>query len=158
MQPSTFIGQYQVLKEIGSGGFGTVYLALNPLTHEAVAVKVLRADYAARPELRQRFEQEAEMLRGLPPCDQIVALLDYGETQSQPFLVMPYLAGHDLRDAFEVDHLSGQQMLEIIIQTAIALRVAAASGLVHCDIKPENLRILPNGAVDGDGFWHCAFS
>lgn len=143
----TEIGQYEIYRELGSGGFGTVYLARDQITGVIVAVKVLNSEISASAEFQQRFYREAEALRSLPNHPNIVRLLNYGDYHGTPYLVMDYLPGKDLRDLMGDANLHVRQALSIGIQVARALEAAALGGLVHCDIKPENLRILPDGGV-----------
>jgi len=141
------IGPYRILEELGSGGFGTVYTARHLVENEIVAIKVLRAELAARADLRQRLLDEAQLLRSLPPHKNIVGLRDFGEAHGRPYLVMDHLAGQDLRDTLADGVLPIDQALDIAAQVADALAAAERGGLVHCDIKPENLRILSDGCV-----------
>ena len=143
----TEIGQYEIYRELGSGGFGTVYLARDQITGVIVAVKVLNPEISASPEFQQRFYREAEALRSLPGHPNIVRLLNYGDFHGTPYLVMDYLPGKDLRDLMGDANLYVRQALSIGIQVARALEAANLGGLVHCDIKPENLRILPDRSV-----------
>ena len=141
------IGQYKFLEELGSGGFGTVFLARDKTTGVMVAIKVLNPEISASPEFRQRFFREADALRSLPTHPNIVRLLNYGDEHGVPYLVMDYLTGKDLRDVMGGSNLSVHQAVVYAAQVARALEAAALSGLVHCDIKPENLRILHDGSL-----------
>jgi len=141
------IGQYKILEELGSGGFGTVFLARDKTTGVMVAIKVLNPEISASPEFRQRFLREADALRSLPTHPNIVRLLNYVDEHGVPYLVMDYLTGKDLRDVMAGSNLPVRQAVIYAVQVARALEAAALGGLVHCDIKPENLRILHDGSL-----------
>ena len=142
------LGIYKILEEIGGGGFGTVYMARHIQKNSIVAIKVLKSDLGNRSDFKQRFEEEAYLYRSLPRHANIVFLQDYGWIQNiQPYLVMDYLPGNDLRRLLENGPLPVRQAIHITAQVADALETAARGGLIHCDIKPENLKILPDGTV-----------
>ena len=142
------LGIYKILEEIGGGGFGTVYMARHIQKNSIVAIKVLKSDLSNRSDFKQRFEEEAYLYRSLPRHANIVFLQDYGWIQNQqPYLVMDYLPGNDLRRLLENGPLPVRQAIHISAQVADALDTAARGGLIHCDIKPENLKILPDGTV-----------
>lgn len=132
---------YETIKLLNEGGFGSVYLAINAHTKEIVALKLLNPELLQREGFRERFHEEALILRQMPRHEHIVQLLDYGEAYQQPYLVMEYLPGHDLRDLIDQGPLRARRAAQIGCQVADALKAAAGRGLVHCDVKPENIRI-----------------
>jgi eukaryotic-like serine/threonine-protein kinase len=130
---------YELLKEIGSGGFGTVYLACRQTTNRIVAVKVLSPEFSSRPDFVECLLKEAHALRDLPGHPNIIALLDYRKAHDQYYLVLDNL-GQDLRQTpNKKGMLSVRSELCIAAQVADALHVAARHGIVHCDIKPESI-------------------
>jgi serine/threonine protein kinase len=149
------IGPYRILEYIGGGGFGTVYMAKHKVKRSVVAIKILKPELCRRSDFRERFEEEAQLLRSLPIHPNIVTLQNYGYVNafsdhledSLPYLVMEYLAGSDLRTILEDGSLSVQRSIGIIRQVAEALAHAADGGVIHCDIKPENLQIAENDQV-----------
>jgi outer membrane protein assembly factor BamB len=143
-------GKYEFLKELGHGGFGTVYLAQDVHDQDVVAVKILNPNLSGRPDFVARFEREAQLLRGLPKHPKIVALLDYGhllELDNAPYLIMEYLPGNDLRKALGGGPLPVKKALHIAAQVADGLAAAADYQVVHCDIKPENIRLLKGDEI-----------
>jgi serine/threonine protein kinase len=136
---------YKLIEELGSGGSGAVYLARDTRSGELVAVKVLKLEHSNRPDFRQLFEQEALKLRNLcqsRPHPHIVGLRNFGwYNDQQPYLVMDYLAGKDLGNLLEDGPLPVRQAISIAAQVAEALDFAARHELVHCDVKPENLKV-----------------
>ncbi|MCS7059994.1 MAG: serine/threonine-protein kinase [Anaerolineae bacterium] len=142
------LGRFRLLEEIGSGGFATVYLALDTQLNEPVAVKVLSEKAGRDPTAVARFEREAQALRKLPSHPNIVGLRASGRFEGRHYLVMDYLAGNDLSTVLSRQgKLPFSEAADIVGQIADALRAAAAVGLVHRDIKPENIRLLPDGTV-----------
>ena len=140
-------GFYKVYDQVGSGGLATVYLARNLRTNQIVAVKVLRAEAAADPEMRVRFDREADLLAGLEGAH-FVRLIDHGIEDSQPFLVMEFVEGTTLKDAIrERGAFSAQDALGIGRQVAEGLAALHDKGVIHRDIKPQNIMIKPDGSV-----------
>ena len=140
-------GQYKIYDEIGSGGLATVYLARNLQTNQIVAVKVLHAHVASAVDTRSRFDREADLLAGLDD-PQFVHLLDHGTEGSQPFLVMEFVEGRTLKELITAQgSLPPDQALYIVRQVAEALASIHRRGVIHRDIKPQNIMIQPNGRI-----------
>jgi serine/threonine-protein kinase len=137
-------GKYQVLEFIGEGGFGRVFRGFDPVLKRDVAIKTCTL---REPEMRARFAQEAEVAAGLRHPN-IVTVYDFGEQDGEPYLVQEYLEGEDLDqkikrgDVIDVATLAGW-----LRQVAEGLFFAHARGVVHRDVKPANVRILPDGQV-----------
>lgn len=130
---------YRLLRQIGSGGMGVVYLAMNIAIGRRCAIKIIRADRADEQGI-DRFRSEGELLRQLShPA--IVQVIDSGETdEGLPYFAMDYIAGRNLEDAVREDGpLSSRQVVSVVRQVCQALAEVHAEGLVHRDIKPANL-------------------
>ena len=157
------IGRYQVLERIGRGGFGDVYRGFDPVLKRAVAIKTCLAD---EPAVRQRFVREAELAARLVHPN-IVTVHDFGADGEVPYLVQELLPGEDLAQrlarggrgkrgdakgphgqrADAAADLSLAQKLRFLLDVAAGLAHAHAAGVVHRDVKPGNLRLLPDGRV-----------
>jgi serine/threonine-protein kinase len=139
--PAT-IGKYEVLEQIGAGGFGAVYKARDPILKRLVAVKLCTAD---DEQLRKRFYREAEISGNLhDPC--IVTVFDSGVEDNAPYLIQEYLGGEDLDRAIQRgDDIPPHERVECLMQVAKGLRYAHRKGVLHRDIKPGNVRLLEGG-------------
>ena len=132
-------GRYQIEDQVGEGGVGVVYRALQLKLHRRVAVKLLQQE--SDDELRPRFEREAITLAALSHPN-IVSLQDYGHTRGRPFLVMELLAGRTLRDIVDAEGaLAIPRALSLTRQILHALAYAHSLGIVHRDLKPANLLV-----------------
>ncbi len=136
-------GRYRVEKLIGKGGMGRVYLAHHIVIEKAVAIKVLRAEFAADKGVAQRFVQEARAASRIGHPN-IVDVTDFGTTkEGLTYQVMEYLEGQTLTELMsESGILARPRALGIIAQIARALGAAHAKGIVHRDIKPDNVFVL----------------
>ncbi len=130
-------GRYEIVREIGRGGMGAVYLAHDPLLQRDVAVKVLTA-HLLREEIEERFRREARIIARLDHIG-IVPVHDTGTHEKSLFFVMPYVEGNDLRTYLEHRLLRLNDFLEMAIQIADALEYSHSKEIVHRDIKPENI-------------------
>ena len=137
---SRFAGRYQVMRELGRGAFGAVYLAQDErLNHRAVAVKVLHAQLTVDAETLHLFEREAGVLAGLRH-DHIVTVYDAGVWQDQRYLVMEYIEGASLAQVVkEQGAQPAERVADWLRQAAGALGHAHGRGVVHRDIKAANL-------------------
>lgn len=138
-------GRYWLEERIAVGGAGEVWRSYDTVLARAVAVKLLRPEYAQHPEALARFRAEARHAAGLSHPG-IAQVYDYGEDR-QPFLVMELVEGPSLAAVLASGPLDTWHAMDVIAQTATALAVAHAAGLVHRDIKPANLLIAPGGQV-----------
>ncbi|UCC63882.1 MAG: serine/threonine protein kinase, partial [Anaerolineae bacterium] len=139
--------RYRLLKEAGSGGMAWVYLGEDLLDGQKVAVKVLYPQYTEDMAYVQRFIREAKLALGLDD-PHIVRVLNYGADRDVHYLVMEYIEGKDLREVLNIrGRLPYKEALSIISQVAQALRRANERGIVHRDIKPQNLMITTDGAL-----------
>jgi serine/threonine protein kinase len=139
------IGRYEILRELGRGGFGRVYLANDPLMKCEVAIKVM--SNADDPEMLARFRDEAASARKLRH-ESIVTIYDVGDERGVPYIVMEYLQGMDLQKIRDQNvRLSLVEKVRILSQTAAGLQVAHENGIIHRDVKPANIMVLKDGSV-----------
>ncbi|MFJ4209407.1 protein kinase [Paenarthrobacter sp. NPDC089675] len=150
MRPTSGItlgGRFQLTSRIAIGGMGEVWKAKDQILGRIVAIKVLKEEYTGDPGFLQRFRAEARHTALLNHVG-IANVFDYGEEAGSAYLVMELVPGHPLSAILEREQvLSPDMTLSIISQTARALAVAHAQGLVHRDIKPGNLLITPDNRV-----------
>jgi serine/threonine protein kinase/Skp family chaperone for outer membrane proteins len=135
------IGSYEVVSTLGQGGMGLVYAARSPDGRD-VAVKVLRKNEG---EVLARFERERRLLASFGEADGFVPLLDAGTTPQGPYLVMPLVAGGTLRKKLEAGPLGIEETVELARSLAAALGTGHARGIVHRDMKPENILFTATG-------------
>jgi serine/threonine protein kinase len=150
VRPTTGItlgGRFQLTTRIAIGGMGEVWKAKDLVLGRIVAIKVLKEEYTGDPGFLQRFRAEARHTALLNHVG-IANVFDYGEEEGSAYLVMELVPGQPLSTIIEREQvLSPDRTLSIIAQTARALAVAHAQGLVHRDVKPGNLLITPDGRV-----------
>jgi serine/threonine protein kinase len=134
---------FRVLRVLGHGGMGTVYLAEDTRLQRQVAIKTLRPELAANASARERFLREARLAAAIEH-DHIVPIFHVGQQDGVPFLAMPLLKGESLDAALQrTKSLDIPQAVRIARQTALALAAAHDRGLIHRDIKPGNIWIEP---------------
>lgn len=135
------IGNYRILSKIGTGGMGVVYLAEHPLIGKKVALKVIHRDLATQREVVQRFFQEAWAVNKIGD-DHIVEIHDFGVTpDGDHFYIMEFLDGQNLAAAISHQPLDAVRSLHIAAQIASALAAAHAAGVMHRDLKPDNIML-----------------
>ena len=138
-------GRYEIIGELGRGGFGQVYKALDPTVNRMVAVKILAADGDA--DTLARFRNEAAS-SGRLHHPNIVTIYDFGEQDKVPYIVMELLEGQDLHHVIaERKPMALWEKVQIMSQVATGLGHAHSHGIVHRDVKPANVMLLPNGNV-----------
>jgi serine/threonine-protein kinase len=138
---------YTIVRLLGAGGMGEVYLARHPRLPRHDALKILPAHLTADDEYRQRFSREADVAAGLSHPN-IVGIHDRGEFEGQLWLSMEYVAGTDAAYLLKSRYSSGmpqQQVLEIVTAVADALDYAHSRGLLHRDVKPANILLDDSG-------------
>ena len=139
-------GHYRILEEIGFGGMGQVFRALDTRLHRTVAIKVLPSTHVADPDRKRRFLQEARAASKLNHPN-IVTLHDMVSDGGVDYLVMEYVAGKTLKELIRPEGLPISEAGGYAIQLAGALAVAHAAGLIHRDIKPANIMVTNDGQV-----------
>ena len=139
------LGPYEVVSLVGSGGMGEVYKARDTRLDRLVAIKLLHADLAERPERRARFEIEARAISALSH-PHICTLFDVGDVGGRAFLVMEFLDGETLSDRLTRGALPIGDVLRYASEIADALEHAHREGVVHRDIKPSNVLLTAAGA------------
>jgi serine/threonine-protein kinase len=146
---ATLSGRYQIIRPIGEGGMGIVYEAQHVLIEKRVALKVLRDDFSRRPEVVERFRQEAKSASRIGH-EHIVDISDFGETPNgQSYFVMEFLEGEDLANVLAREGtLPPHRAVKIALQCCRALGAAHAKGIVHRDMKPENIFLIQREGND----------
>ena len=138
-------GRYRVVRRMGSGGMAHVYYALHSVLERPLVIKVLHQHLAKDSEMRERFRREAEAASQLGH-PHICAILDYGALGDTVFLVMPHLAGGSLADLLVRDRtVPAAPCAAIACQVATALDYAHRRGIIHRDIKPDNILFDEDG-------------
>lgn len=135
--------RFRLVRELGVGGMGSVWLAHHVGLDTPCAVKFIHAEVAAMPDIRARFEREAKAAAQLR-SSHVVQILDYGVWDGFPYIAMEFLEGEDLGERLKrCGRLSAHETVLIISQIARALTKAHAAGLIHRDLKPENIFLVP---------------
>ena len=147
LQPGDVIeGKYRIVRLLGQGGMGAVYEGENTRIHRKVAIKVLHAGVAAKADVVQRFEREAQAA-GRIGSEHIVEVLDLGNLpQGERYMVMEYLDGENLGDRIKTRRrLPPQDVAPILLQVLEGLKAAHAAGIIHRDLKPDNVFLITKG-------------
>ena len=141
------IAHYRVLKRLGAGGMGEVYLAEDERLKRRVALKILPPELAGSPERLERFQREAEAVAALNHPN-IVTIHSIESVEGLRFLTMELVDGPTLRQLLDrADPLPVADVLDLALQIAEGLAEAHAAGIVHRDLKPGNVMVAPNGRV-----------
>ncbi|HSN29574.1 MAG TPA: protein kinase [Kofleriaceae bacterium] len=143
-QPGVRINQYELIKMIGEGGMGTVYMARDLRLGRRVAIKFLQSQQA---ELTQRFLVEA---RATARCqhENIVTIYEVGEHADSPYMVLEFLNGKPLTESIKGgQRLTYTRAVEIMVSVLKALECAHGQGIVHRDLKPDNIFIMDSGTI-----------
>ncbi len=137
--------RYHLLELVGSGGMAVVYRAIDTLLQRQVAVKVLREGYANDPSFLARFQREARAAANLDHPN-IVTVYDVGHDGDRHYIVMEYVDGQDLKTLIRrKSRLDVDETLDIAIQVSGGVGHAHKAGIIHCDIKPQNVLITKDG-------------
>ena len=140
-------GRYRVLERLADGGMATVYLAVDTRLEREVALKVMRPDLAQDPAFVARFHREARSAARLSHPN-VVGVFDQGEDRGQMFLAMEYVPGQTLRQVLDAEGaLSPRAATDILLPVLAALGAAHDAGLIHRDVKPENVILREDGVV-----------
>jgi eukaryotic-like serine/threonine-protein kinase len=145
LSPGTKFGPYEIQTVLGAGGMGEVYRALDTRLERTVAIKILPVHLSSSAELKARFEREARAVSCLNH-PHICHLYDIGSQGGTAFLVMEYLDGETLAQRLARGPLPLKQALEFGIQIAQALATAHKAGILHRDLKPQNVMLTASGA------------
>lgn len=150
-------GRYEVQEIIGVGGMAVVYKAYDSIDDRVVAVKILKDEFLANEEFRRRFKNESKAIAVLSHPN-IVKVFDvsYGETLQ--YIVMEYIEGITLKEYIENKTISWKEAVHFITQILRALQHAHDKGIVHRDIKPQNIMLIQNGNIKVTDFGIARFS
>jgi serine/threonine protein kinase len=143
------LGKYEIVRQLGAGGMGAVYEAVHTQIGKRVAIKVLAPAVAARPEARTRFLREAQLTSKVRH-PHAVDVTDMGTEGDQTFLVMELLDGEDLSARLQNDRwLAIADLVDIMLPVCSAVAAAHAAGVIHRDLKPQNIFLArsANGLV-----------
>lgn len=139
------LGQYRIISEIGRGGMGTVYKALDSSRNRYVALKVLSPFLQANPEFLKRFQREADAAARLK-YPNIIEIYQAGQIEGQSFIAMEYMDGGSLHDHLQQGRpLDQNTVINIVSQIASALDYAHSHGVIHRDLKPSNILFARDG-------------
>ncbi|MGH9760369.1 MAG: serine/threonine-protein kinase, partial [Blastocatellia bacterium] len=144
--PKKKIGSYKVLRSIGSGGMGDVYLAVDQRLGRKVALKLLRTDLTCNQDRLRRFQQEARAASALNHPN-ILTIYEIGESGATHFIATELVEGETIRSRMNRSRMSLPEALDVACQVTDALAAAHKAGIIHRDIKPENIMIRDDGYV-----------
>ena len=142
----SLLGPYEILGIIGAGGMGEVYRAKDSRLDRLVAVKVLPTHLASDPDALGRFQREAKAIAALNHPN-IVGIFDFGRMHDVAFVVMELLEGQSLREQLNAGPLPPRKATELAVQMARGLAAAHAKGVIHRDLKPDNLWVTQTGQL-----------
>src|SRR6266704_1096620 len=142
----TKLGRYEIRSKIGEGGMGEVYLAQDTKLDRKVALKILPAEVAAHSDRMKRFVQEAKAASALNHPN-IITIYEIDETESGHFIAIEFIEGETLRERMRKASIKPGEVLDVAAQIASALYAPHAAGIVHRDVKPENIMMRADGIV-----------
>src|SRR5215831_12184741 len=139
------IGNYELLEKVAEGGMGSVWRARHAETGQIVAIKLMPAHMASNAVMLKRFEQEFRAASRLNHPN-IVRALDFGDNGHTPYLVMEFVEGESLGQKIERDgKMTEAESIRVIAQVAQGLHRAHKQGIIHRDVKPDNVMVQPDG-------------
>ena len=139
--------RYEIVQMLGEGGMGAVYKAWDLELDRLVALKVIRPELAAHEEILQRFKQELILARKITQKN-VIRIFDLGEADGVKFITMEFIEGKDLTSLIrEKGRLSFEECADVIYQTCTALDAAHSEGVVHRDLKPQNIMVEKSGRI-----------
>ncbi len=144
----TIIGhRYRIIDLIGTGGMAHVYRAVNLSSRKVVAIKVLKDEYRNDAEFLRRFEREARAVLHLSH-ENIVRAFDVGETDGLPYIVLEFVDGRTLKEIIDENGpMPSRIAVALVVQVLDALDAAHAAGIIHRDVKPQNVIVMQSGKV-----------
>src|SRR5439155_4820485 len=145
------IGHYKLSERIGTGGMGDVYLATDMTAGRKAALKLLPMRFTGDAERLKRFQQEAHALVGLNHPN-ILTIYEIGEDYSTHYIASELIEGETLRQRLMRARMQLNEAIDVAIQVASALATAHETGIVHRDIKPEDIMLRPDGDLNGPDY------
>ena len=148
MTSGTIVGhRYRILEVIGTGGMAHVYRAMNLSSRKIVAIKVLKDEFRNDAEFLRRFEREARAVLHLSH-ENIVRAFDVGEADGLPYIVLEFVDGRTLKDIIDENGpMPSRIAVALVVQVLDALGAAHAAGIIHRDVKPQNVIVMQSGKV-----------
>ena len=146
LTPGTKLGRYEILSQLGAGGMGEVYRARDPQMNRDVAIKILPDEFSTNAERLHRFELEVQATGKLNHPN-ILVVYNVESLNGTPYVVCELLEGETLRERLRAGPLASRKALEYALQIANGLAAAHAKGVVHRDLKPDNIFITDAGFV-----------
>jgi len=146
LAPGTRLGRYEIRAHIGSGGMGQIYQAADVALERTIALKILPAEFASDPGRMRRFIQEARAASALNHPN-ILTIFEINQEAPIPYIATEFIDGITLRRRLRAGRIALMEALEIAIQIASALEAAHQAGIVHRDVKPENVMLRKDGYV-----------
>jgi eukaryotic-like serine/threonine-protein kinase len=139
--------RYEIIDLLGQGGMGAVYKARDRELDRTVALKVIRPEFAGQPEILQRFKQELILARKVTHRN-VIRIFDLGEASGIKFITMEFIDGQDLKSVLAREgKLAPDRAVDVIQQVCMALEAAHTEGVVHRDLKPQNIMLDQQGRV-----------
>src|SRR5262249_17643752 len=145
IRPRSKIGRYEIHSQLGAGGMGEVYLALDTKLDRKVALKILPGNRGGEDPVR-RFFQEARAASALNHPN-ILTIYEIDSIDSEQFIATEFIEGETLRERMRIARVTPAEAIDVGIQVASALDAAHSVGIVHRDIKPENIMLRRDGIV-----------
>src|SRR6266404_215907 len=140
-------GRYEILQLLGRGGMGAVYKARDSELDRIVALKLIRSELAKNPEILRRFKQELILARQVTHKN-VIRIFDLGQSDGIKFITMDFVEGQNLRELLlERGKFPAEQAARVMLQICRALEAAHTEGVIHRDLKPQNVMLSPDGRV-----------
>ena len=147
LQPDSVLAErYEIIKMLGEGGMGAVYKARDRELDRLVALKVIRPELAGHASILQRFKQELILARKITHRN-VIRIFDLGVAEGLRFITMEFVEGRDLSSILEERKFSPEEAVKILSQICDALKAAHAEGVIHRDLKPNNIMVEESGRV-----------